>query len=218
MIRVSIGPGRRLGVADDGQAAPADVAGEDQPLISALGDPEIDRGRAQDVARLQELERQMLSQVEDPAVGHADHQVLHRDGVAQGVERLALGQCLAPLPEERVVLLLDMAGVGQHDGAQVAGGGRAVHRAVEPLLHQEGKPARVVDVGVAQHHAIDPPGIEGKLGVERVGFGPAALEQPGVEQDPGSRGLEQVHRAGDLARPRPRRSGGRKLTITKRKQ
>ena len=39
---------------------------------------------------LEELEREVLPEVGDPAVGHADHQVLHRDRVGQVVERLAL--------------------------------------------------------------------------------------------------------------------------------
>ena len=200
---------RRLGVAHDGKPAAADVAGEHQPLVAAFGDPKIDGGRAQDVAGLEELERQVLPEIEDPAIGYADHEVLHRDGVPQRVERLALGQRLAVALEELVVLLLDVPRIGQHDRAQVAGGGGAVHRAVEPLLDQERQPAGVVDVRVTQHHAIDPPGIEGQPRVQRVGLGPAALEQPGVEQDPGSRGLEQVHRAGDLAGGAPEgQSGG----------
>ena len=66
-------PGRRLRVAHYGQAAAADVAGEHHPLVTPLGYPEVDRRRAQNVAGLQELERHVLSEVEDPAVGHADH-------------------------------------------------------------------------------------------------------------------------------------------------
>ncbi len=46
---------------------------------------------------------------------------------------------------------------------------------------------------------VDPAGVERELGVQLAGFGPPALEQAGVEEDPGAGGLDQVHRAGDLA-------------------
>ncbi len=45
---------RRLRVSDDGKAAPADVTGKDQPLRAALGYPEVNRGRAEDMARPRE--------------------------------------------------------------------------------------------------------------------------------------------------------------------
>ena len=86
-----------------------------------------------------------------------------------------------------MVLLLDVRGVGQHDGAEIAGGGRGVDRAVEAVAHQQRQPPRVVDVGMAQHHAVDPPGIERQLRVQLVGRGALALEQPGVEQKAGRR-------------------------------
>ena len=151
------------------------------------------------MAGVVELERQVLPKIEDPAIRHADHEVLHRDRVPQRVERLAVGQGLAPAQQELVVLFLDVPRVRQHHGAQVPGGGGAVHRAVKALLDQERQPAAVVDVRVTQHHAVEPPGIERQLRVERMGLGPASLKQPGVEQEPGTGGLDQVHRAGDLA-------------------
>jgi hypothetical protein len=57
----------------------------------------------------------------------------------------------------------------------------------------------MIDVGVAQHHAVEPARIEGEPRVELVGFRAPALEQAGVEQEPRAGGLQQVHRAGHLA-------------------
>ena len=200
MIRVSIGPGGRLGIADDRQAAPADVAGEDQAVVARLGDPDVHRRGAEDVAGVEELEREVLPQVGDAAVGHADHQLLGRDGVGQGVQRLALRARLAAPLEELEVLLLDVRGVREHDRAEVAGRRRGVDGAVEAVPHQQREPARVVDVGVAQDHAVDPARVEGQLEVQRVRLRPPSLEESGVEQESPARGLEQVHRAGHLAR------------------
>ena len=97
--------------------------------LPALGDPEVDRGRAQDVAGVEELEREVLPQVEDATIGHADHQLLHRAPRRPGCRAARLGTRLAALRQELEVLFLDVRGVGQHDGAQVAGGRRRVERA-----------------------------------------------------------------------------------------
>ncbi len=58
-------------------------------------DPQVHGRRAQDVPCVEELEREMLPQMGDPPVGNSDHQVLHREGIRQGVERLALRPRLA---------------------------------------------------------------------------------------------------------------------------
>ena len=192
--------GRRLRVADDGEPAPADVAGEHQPVAPGLGDPDVHAGRSQDVAGVHELEREMFPEVGDAPIGYAHHQLLGRDGVGQGVERLALRVRLAAALEKLEILLLDVRRVGQHDGAEVPGRGRGVDRSVEAVAHQQREPARVVDVGVAQHDAVEAPGIEGEPGVELPRLRPVPLEQPGVEQESPARRLEQVHGAGDLAR------------------
>ncbi len=191
--------GGRIGVADDRQARPPDVAREDEPVSAPFRDPEVHRGRAQDVAGVGVLEGQVLAQVVGPAIRQADHQVLHGHRVLQGVEWLALRPRPPALLQKLGVLLLDVCGVGQHHGAEVARGGSGEDRAVESLAHQEGETAGVIDVCVAQYHGVDAPGIHRQVGVLDPGFGAAPLEQPGVEQDPRPGGLEQVHRAGDLA-------------------
>ena len=189
----------RIGVADDRQAAPPDVSREDEAVRASFGDPEIHRSRAQDVAGVGVLEGQILAKVMGPAIRQSDHQVLHGHRVLQGVERLALRPRAPMLLQELGVLLLDVRGIGQHHGAEVARRGSGEDRAVEALAHQEGKPAGVVDVRVAQHHGVDSPGIHRQVHVLGARFGASPLEEAGVEQHPRPGGLEQVHRAGDLA-------------------
>ena len=119
---------RRLRVSHDRQAAAADVAREHDALIAALGYPEVHSGGTEDMPCVVELERQVFPKVEDATVGHTHHQVLHRDSIAERVQRLAVRQSLASAPQKLVIFFLDVAGVRQHDGAQVPSGGRGVHR------------------------------------------------------------------------------------------
>jgi hypothetical protein len=61
----------------------------------------------------------------------------------------------------------------------------------------------MVNVRMAQHHGVDPPWIDTLLHVPRVRLRTASLKQAGIEQDPGSRRLDEMHRTGDLARRAP---------------
>ena len=54
---------------------------------------------------------------------------------------------------------------------------------MKAAVHQQRQPAGVIDVRVAQDHGIESTGIDRQVGVEGVGFGAAALEQAGIEQD-----------------------------------
>ena len=138
-----------------------------------------------------------------PPVGNADHEILYGDGVAQRVERLALGPYPALSLQILVVFLLDMGGIGQHDRAEVPAGRGGVDRSVKAFLDQEREPPAVIDVGMAQDHGIDPAGVERELRVQTVALGPVTLEQAPVEQDPGTGGFEQVHRSGHLSGSAP---------------
>jgi hypothetical protein len=150
--------------------------------------------------RVQELHREVLSQMGDPPVRHADHQILHRDRVRQGVQRLAFRARLSLPLQVLVVFLLDLRRIREHDGAEVAGSRGRVDRPVKSLAHQERQPAGVVDMRVAQHHAVDPPRVEGHLGVEAAGLPPAPLEETGIQEKSPAGRFEQVHRAGHLPR------------------
>jgi hypothetical protein len=79
---------------------------------------------------------------------------------------------------------------------------------VEPVFDQERQATAVVDVGVAQHNAVYPARIERETGIECIRLCSPALEQSRVEQNPRSGGLEQVHRAGNLAGGTPERESG----------
>jgi hypothetical protein len=97
--------------------------------------------------------------------------------------RQALAGALAAL--QFGVFFLQVAGVLEHDRAQVDGGALGEDLAAEPLAGEQRQPAGVVDVGVAQHDGVDRArlGREG-LAVARVLGGPAlgqaALEQHGA--------------------------------------
>jgi hypothetical protein len=70
---------------------------------------------------------------------------------------------LAALHPELEVLRLDEAGVGEHDGREIAGAGRAEDRTREAPLHQQRQAARVVDVGVAEDDEVNLGGVEREL-------------------------------------------------------
>jgi hypothetical protein len=61
---------------------------------------------------------------------------------------------------------------------------------------------------MTQDHPVNAPGIEGEARVEGMGFSPATLKESGVQQNPRSSRLEQVHGAGDLPRATPERDTG----------
>jgi hypothetical protein len=70
---------------------------------------------------------------------------------------------------------------------------------VKATIDEERQATGMVDMGVAQDHGINPPGIDRQIMVELGRFLPVALEEPAVEQNPGAGGFEQVHASGDLA-------------------
>jgi hypothetical protein len=190
---------RRFRVANDGQSLAADVAGEHQPVTALFGDPHVDAGGTQDVARVEILEAQILAEVVHPPVGNRLHQVLHRDRVYQAVERLAFFARPAVPGQQLEILFLDIRRIGQHDRAEIAGGGGRKDGAMVTAVHQQGEPADVIDVGMAHHHEVDAAGIESEILVQVVDFLAVALEETGVEENPGAGGLQHVHAAGDLA-------------------
>ena len=81
MMRVSIGPDGGSGSRMIGSPLRPMSPENTSRWLPALGDPEVHGGGAEDVAGVEELEGEVLPQVGDPAVGHADHQLLHRHRV-----------------------------------------------------------------------------------------------------------------------------------------
>ena len=186
-------------VTNDGQVVPADISREDEPVPFTLGDPDVHRRRAEDVAGVHEGGDEVLADMVGPIVRHRLDQVLHGDGVGHVVERFRLGTDPVVSLEEFEVALLDVRRVGEHDGGEVARGRGGDDRVVVPLLDQQGEAAGVIDVCMTHDDRVDQPRIEWELGVELARLGTASLEEARVEQHPGTRRLEEMHRAGDLA-------------------
>ena len=201
-----------VGVADDRQVRPPDVAAEDhRALFPVLGDVEAHDGGAENVSRVVEGGGDPRGHRKGPVVvvpGEAGEGCF---GVDERIERLALGTAVAslrhPLVGEFGVFLLDVRGVAQHVGGEVGGGERGVDLPAEAVFDQDREGAGVVDVGVAQDHGVDRRGIERVVAIGAVGFVSLALHQPAVEEDAVSVGLDQVARAGH----RPRRAVKRDL-------
>jgi hypothetical protein len=53
-------------------------------------------------------------------------------------------------------------------------------------------------MGVTEDDGIDATRVNRKVRVEAAGLAPPSLKEPGVEQNAGTGGLEQMHRAGNL--------------------
>ena len=134
--------------------------------------------------------------------------VVHRLELGEGaehvagvVDRLDLRLALVALAVEVVrVFVLNLRGVAEHDGCEGAGRPCAVDRSGEPAAHEVGQVAAVIDVRVAENHRVDALGAEREVPVPACALGPAALEQPAVEEDRFAVGGELVHRPGHGAR------------------
>ena len=114
------------------------------------------------MARVHKTDLDAVGYVQLPAVFTGDDVAQGFFHVLQGVQRLH-GGTARPLPLLIFVggiVLLNLGGVPQHDGQQLGGEPGAVDIAREALLHQQGQAARVVDVGVGDHHVVDVAGYE----------------------------------------------------------
>ncbi len=81
------------------------------------------------------------------------------------------------------VLLLNMAAIEEHGAAQVSRSRGADNPASEALLHQVRDIARMINMGVGQHHDVDGRGREGEFPVPPPGFLAFALVQAAVEKN-----------------------------------
>jgi hypothetical protein len=97
------------------------------------------------------------------------------------------------------ILLLQVAGVRQQQGAQLARRLRGMDRAAEALARQGRQVAAVVDVRMREHHRIDLAcGERERLPVAQAQL-LQALEQAAVHQHPVALVLEEVFGSGDGA-------------------
>ena len=135
--------------------------------------------------------------VEWRIVGQADHALCRRHGVTHRVERFS--DFLASTCQELGVLLLDVCRVGQHHGAEVAGGGGAIDRAGVAVASEQRKPAGVIDVCVREHDGVDLLDWNRELEILLTGLIAPALKHAAVEQDRLPVDAENVTGAGHLA-------------------
>ena len=192
-----IRPGKVAGVPDDGLVHIAQVAGEDQLLGDAvLRGGDGDAGAAQQMAGIGKADTDPFAQLHILAVFTGSDILLHILRVLHGVEGLHPGRAgtlrLAVFPLG--VGLLNMGGVQQHDVHEVGRQAGGEDAALEPLLHQHGHPAGMVDMGVGDEHKVNAAGMEGQgLVVHLV----PSLLQPAVDEYLLSVDLQAVAAAGD---------------------
>ena len=184
-------------VPDDGLVEVADVAGEDDGLRHAvLRGVHSDAGRAQKVPGVGEGDFHPLAEGKGLAVPAGVDVAPDPLGVLHGVEGLHEGAArpLVLAVEVLRVGLLDVGAVHQHDLHEVGGQAGGPNLPLEPLPHQQGQAARVVDVGVGDQDIVDGIGSEGQL--LPVHLIPALLEAA-VHQDALSVDLQTVAASGD---------------------
>ena len=195
-------PGR---VADDRLAPAADVAGEDHAVRLRPGDLHLDVGTSENVSGVAVGDGEIACHGERPLVRMRFHQLDRLDGVGHGVEwrRRRAGAALLLQPFE--VALLNVRGIGEHRGAQIARRRGREDRLVVLIGGEERQATGMIDVRVAQDHGIKLARIERELGVECGRFVALALEHAAIEEDAMAIPFEQVAGAGHLSRRAPER-------------
>ncbi len=157
----------------------ADVAAEEDARVGVL---EAGARRAQDVPHPVEAELEPADRMRDgPRDGPESVQrvgrvllVVERQGGEVARETLAVGV--------GGVLLLDVGGVHPQDVEQVRGGLCAVDRPVEARANEPRDPARVVQMGVGQDHAVQAPGADLEVPPVALAVVLELLEQAAIDQ------------------------------------
>ena len=200
----NIGFGKRGRVAQDRLVRPADVAGEVQRRrgIVALAEVQPHARRAKHVARLLILRQQAGHDLKQTPIGYRLEHLQRRYCVFMLVQRFDGGELLslALLVDVGDVFLLYVGGIGQHDGAQIARGGRAEDRPIKAVFHQFGESGGVVGVGMRQDYGGDFARRHRPFAVLGFGFAALALKQAAIERHPAVIDADHVHGAGDFAR------------------
>ena len=182
----------QLGAPEDRQRRPSDVAREDDPLSLGL---ELHQRRAEHVAGVVEGHVHVRGGLEDLVIGHGLDQRGGGSRVVAAVERLPR-RALA-LVDELHVALLDGGRVEEHQRGQIGGGRGRVDGAGPAGLHERGKGARMVDVGVGEDDRVDGLHVEAEDAVALEGFFSRPLVESAVEEDRSVAGFQEVAAAGD---------------------
>ena len=146
------------GVFYDGLIQIADIAGEHQLCGgAALGDPQLDAGRAQQVPHVHEPCFDARGKLNALAVLHAQEQAAGGFGVLYGVHGLhrlcagALALAVFPLGFK----FLNMRRVPQHNAAQLHRRDGGVDPASEAVVRQQRQKTGMVDMGMGDEHKVD---------------------------------------------------------------
>ena len=173
----------------------ADVAREQDAALRGL---ETDHRRAQNVAGGGEAAAHLRAEVQIrlEVDGHEGLQGAQRLGhVVQGQRRPVLRVAVA-IRQARL-LFLEVAAVRQHDPQQIGARVGAVRLAGEPLAHQDGQIAAVIDVRMGEQHRVDRARVDGqRLPIAQPKL-LVALEQPAIDQDAAGARFDEVFRARD---------------------
>ena len=183
---------RRIG--QHGPVVTAEVAAEED-RSSLARDPRV--RRAEQMARRQEVEldagRDRHGTVEP------DRLQLHQRArrVVRRVERQR-GVMLRVSLAIRVarVFFLDVRRVGQHQRTQILRAGRAEHPAAKSVGHEPREVPAVVEVGVGQHNRVNIGGGNGQRLPVSLAQVLQPLEQPAVDEQPYTGGVQKVFRTG----------------------
>jgi hypothetical protein len=169
----------------------------------ALLHPEDDDRRTEDVAGVPEGERHPGQELQRAIIAEA-HELpegpLRLLPAVEGLDRRRV--VLRALAVQVLgVVRLDVRAVEEEDSAEVARGVGRVDRAVESILAERGDIAAVVDVGVGENETVDAGGIDGEHSIPLRCLLPSPLKEAAIEEYPPPGRLDEMHRAGDLARP-----------------
>jgi hypothetical protein len=198
-----LGGARGLGVPQERHPAPPEVPGEDEARRPRrLLHREVDDRGAEDVARVGEAGGRAGDGLELLPVGMGTEAGDGPDRVLRGVEGTdRVLPALAVPVQELGVLLLDGAGVAEHEVRQLRRRCGQVDVPLPPRLHQRGEGPAVVDVRVGEDHGVGVLRRPGEVAVALVGLLPPALEEAALQEHRAPLRLEEVHGARHRSHP-----------------
>ena len=185
-------------VLDDGLVQIADIAREYQLGRGfALGDPQLDAGRTQQMPHVHESHLDARGQLHTLCIVHTNKQFQGRFGILHrihGFHRLCTGALpLAVFPLS--FKFLNVRRVPQHDAAQLHCGVRGVDLSPEAVARQQRQLTGVVDMGMGDQHPVDLAGCHrDRLVLVDI----LALLHTAVDEEPLPGCLDQCAAAGDF--------------------
>ena len=186
--------GHRLGIANDGQSGPPQVARKAKPNLLPAGlQLQAHGGRSEDMPGFERLinharanfsGRVQRDWMEEGKGGFGVLGCIQRlDGFVEGNPRDIQGLApQIPLVQKFGVVFLQRSRILQHGPAQVRRGGAGVDGPAKSVLHQQREIAAVIDMRVRQHHRGNIPAGKREVSVALGGFLSAALILAAIQQ------------------------------------